>query len=338
MPRRKPTDAAKHTVLINLFSLRKIWNLPDGGDERLARHFPEVRFELAADRTVLREKLPQATILYSWHLPPDLFPLARNLRWVHTPAGGIDHFLYPAFVSSDVLLTNCRGIAGDAMAEHLLALMLACSRRLPEVFRMQAHQRWGQDTMWSTDPTPFRLAGRTVGIVGLGGIGLELARRTKQLGMEVVGVRRHKGTRPRFVDELLPHDGLDTLLARSDFVVLTLPLTRETRGLIGMREIEKMKRSAYLLNVGRGELINETALVRALRNRLIAGAALDVFQTEPLPRRSVFWRVPNLIVSPHFAGTYPEHMERATGLFARNLGRFIAGRKLENLVDKKAGY
>ncbi len=327
------------TVLLNLFSHRKIWNLPDGRDEQLAAKFPGVRFEMAADPSVFREKLPTADVLYSWHLPAPLFQSARRLKWMHTPGAGIDHLMYPQLRGSEIQITNGAGLSGDAMAEHLLAIMLAFSRRLHDAMRLQARQRWGQDLMWSTDPVPFRLEGKTVGIVGLGGIGEELARRAKALGMRVVGVRRHPEKRPpKFVDAMGGPGQLDDLLEQSDFVVLAAPLTPETRGLIGARELAKMKNTAYLLNVARGELINETALVRALRGKTIAGAGLDVFQNEPLPDRSIFWRVPNLIVSPHFAGTYPEHMHRATDLFEENLARFLKGKPLRNLVDKKAGY
>jgi len=156
--------------------------------------------------------------------------------------------------------------------------------------------------------------------------------------MNVLAIRRRPAKKPRFVDELLGRERLDELLERSDFVVLSLPLTPETRGLIGARELRKMKKTAYLLNVGRGEHVDEAALVRALRDKSIAGAGLDVFQTEPLPRRSKLWRAPNLLVSPHYSGTYPEHMDRAADLFAENLKRFLTKRTLKNLVDKKAGY
>ena len=341
MPRKGPVgkpDVESLTVLLNLFSHRKIWNLPEGRDEELSRRFPDVRFVLVADRAALRESLPRADALFSWHLPPEILPLARRLRWLHTPAAGIEHLMYPALRSSDILITNCRGLAGDAIAEHMLALMLALSRRLHDVVRLQLSQRWGQDFMWSSEPTPFRLAGRTLGIVGLGGVGGQVARRAKALGLRVVAIRRKASAKSRFVDLLLAPDRLPELLEQSDFVALAVPLTPQTRGLIGAQELAKMKRSAYLLNAGRGELVNETALVRALRERAIAGAALDVFQNEPLPRRSILWRVPNLIVSPHYAGTYPEHLSRATDLFEENLRRFIAGGPLKNLVDKKVGY
>jgi phosphoglycerate dehydrogenase-like enzyme len=338
VPRQAAGGAEPLSVLLNLYSHRKIWNLPDKRDDELERRFSGLHFIRAADRTALRENLPSADVLFTWHLPPDLCSRARRLRWLHTPAAGIEHLLYPKLRRSDVLLTNSHGLAGDAMAEHLLALMLAFSRRLHDAFGWQQSQRWGQDLMWSTEPTPFRLSGKTVGIVGLGGIGAELARRAKHLGMRVIGIRRRAGKRMRFVDQLLTPDRLDVLLETSDFVVLAVPLTPETRGLIGARQLAKMKKSGYLLNVGRGEQINESALVRALRSGSIAGAALDVFQSEPLPRRSILWRVPNLLISPHYAGTYLEHMDRATDLFEENLTRFLSGRKLKNLVDKTAGY
>jgi phosphoglycerate dehydrogenase-like enzyme len=333
------------TVLLNLFGHRRIWNLPDGRDEQLAAKFPGVRFEMAADRSVFREKLPAADVLYSWHLPAPLFAIAKKLRWIHTPGAGIEHFLYPQMRASDIQISSGGGLSGDAMAEHLLALMLAFSRRLHDSMRLQSQQRWGQDMMWSSDPVPFRLEGKTVGIIGFGGIGSELAKRAKALGMRVVAIRRGATQavtsplrKPRYVDALGGPPQLDDLLEQSDFVVLAVPLTPETRGLIGARELAKMKKTAYLLNVGRGEQINETSLVKALRAKTIAGAALDVFQNEPLPARSIFWRLPNLIVSPHYAGTYPEHMHRATDRFEENLARFVKGRTLRHLVDKKLGY
>jgi len=332
------SDGEPVCVLLNLFSHRKIWNLPEGRDEEMRRRFPEVRFTLAAGAAAFRENLPKADVLFSWHLPPGMLPHARRLRWLHTPAAGIEHLLYPALRASEVQITNGRGLAGDAMAEHALALMLTLSRRIHDAVRMQIAQKWSQDLFWASEPAPFRLAGRTLGIVGLGGIGSELARRARALGMRVMGIRRRPGPRPRFVDVLLGPEGMPQLLEQSDFVVLSAPLTPETRGMIGAAQLGRMRKTAYLINVGRGEMVNESALVRALRAGKIAGAALDVFQTEPLPRRSILWRAPNLLISPHYAGTYPEHVARAADLFEENLRRFLRGRSLRNLVDKEAGY
>ena len=216
---------------------------------------------------------------------------------------------------------------------------LALARRLPEAVRFQAHQQWGQDHLWKTEPTPFSLSGKVLGIIGLGGVGAALAKRALAFDMTVHACRRSAGKAPRGVSKIHPPAQVGELLAESDFVAVTAPLTPETRGLIGAKELKRMKKTAFLINVGRGEHIDEAALIRALREKSIAGAALDVFQREPLPKNSVLWRVPGLLVSPHYAGTYPDHMEKATRIFVENLGHFLAGKtsKLKNVVDKQRG-
>src|SRR5712691_367032 len=300
------TRSEQVVLLLNVDSHRRIWSLPDGAQDAIAARFPQLRILKAHDAASLRAHLPVADILYTWHLPPALFSLARRLKWLHTPAAGVEHLLHPSLRQSDVILTNCRGIAGDAMADHAFAMMLALARRLPDSVRLQTQQRWGQDLFWSTSPAPFTLNGKVLGIVGLGGVGIELAKRASAFGMEIVATRRRDAKPPRYVKKLLKHEQLAELLAESDFVVITAPLTAETRGLMGPRELRRMKKTAYLVNVGRGEQVDEGALIRALREGWIAGAALDVFQREPLPKNSVLWRVPGLFITPHYAGTYPE--------------------------------
>jgi len=327
-------------LLLNVDSHRKIWNLPEGTVEAITGRFPQIKVLRAQDGASLRAQLPLARILYTWHLPSHLFPLAQRLEWIHTPAAGVDHLLYPQLRQSDLILTNCRGIAADAMADHIFATMLALARRLPESVRFQSQQRWGREIIWSTAPVPFTLNGKTLGIIGLGGVGMELARRASASGMTIIASRRTGGKAPKFVAKLVKPEQHAELLAESDFVALTAPLTSETRGLIGRKELRRMKKTAYLLNAGRGEQVDEAALIRALREGWIAGAALDVFQREPLPRNSVLWRLPGLLITPHYAGTYPEHMGRATRLFVENLAYFLAGKrkKLRNVVDKQRGY
>src|SRR5437867_7404181 len=327
-------------LLLNVDSHRRIWNLPEGTDETIAARFPRVRVVRATDAASFRASLPQAHILYTWYFPRELFSLARHLKWIHTPAAGVDHLLHPSLRQSDLILTNSKGIAGDAMADHIFAMILALARRLPDSVRFQTQQRWGQEVMWSTPPVPFALNGKILGIIGLGGIGLELARRAKAFGMTVIASRRSSTRGPSIVSKVFRADQLGELLAESDFVALTAPLTPETRGMIGAKELRHMKKTAYLVNIGRGEQIEEAALIRALREAWIAGAALDVFQREPLPKNSVLWRLPGLLITPHYAGTYPEHVARATSLFLENLALFLAGKtkKLRNIVDKQRGY
>lgn len=327
-------------VLLNVDSHFRIWSLPEGAQDAIAQRFPRVKILRATDGASLRAGLAEADVLYAWHLSKELFSLARRLKWIHTPAAGVEHFLHAPLRHSDVVLTNSRGLAGDAMADHVFAMMLALARRLPESLRLQAQERWRQDLFWNTPPAPFSLSGKVLGIVGLGGVGLELARRARAFGMKIVATRRTAAKAPRFVAKLLEPGQLPELLAESDFVVIAAPLTQETRGLIGIRELKRMKPTAYLINVGRGEHVHEGALIRALRGQWIAGAALDVFQHEPLPKNSVLWRVPGLLITPHYAGTYPEHLARATDLFIQNLAVFLSGKmkKLRNVVDKQRGY
>lgn len=327
-------------LLLNVDSHRKLWSLPEGAAETIAARFPQLKVVRARDAASLRANLPLADILYTWNLPREQFPLARRLKWVHTPAAGVDHMMYPALMQSGILLTNCRGVAGDAMADHIFATMLALARRLPDSVRLQSQQRWGRDLFWNTDPVPFSLSGKVLGIIGLGGVGIELARRAHAFGMRIIANRRTGTKGAKYVSKLLGPDQLLDLLAESDFVALAAPLTPETRGLIGSKELRRMKKTAYFINAGRGEQVNEGALIKALREGWIAGASLDVFHQEPLPKNSVLWRVPGLLITPHYAGTYPEHMARATDLLVQNLALFLAGKKnkLKNLVDMRRGY
>jgi phosphoglycerate dehydrogenase-like enzyme len=338
MPRKRQTQET--ALLLNVDSHRALWNLPKGTVEEIGARFPRVKVLKTSEKMPLRALIGQADILYTWHLSREVFPLARRLQWVHTPAAGVDHLLYPSFVQSDVLLTNSRGLAGDAMADHAFSMILALARRLPDAVRFQVQHRWGQEVLWTTPPPPVALHGKVLGIVGLGGVGVQLAARARAFGMTIIATRRFTTKKPPALARIYLPDELPELLAESDFVVLCPPLTPQTRGMIGRKELRRMKKTAYLVNVGRGELVQDAAIIAALREGWIAGAALDVFGTEPLPRNSVFWNLPGLLITPHYAGTYPEHVARATALFLDNLKLFLAGKRsrLKNLVDKKLGY
>jgi len=336
----KSRQSQETVLLLNVDSHRAIWNLPAGTVEEIGARFPRIKVLKTSEKTPLRAAIAQADILYTWHLPREVFPLAKRLQWVHTPAAGVDHLLYPTFVQSDVLLTNSRGLAGDAMADHAFSLILALARRLPDAVRFQVQHRWGQEVLWTTPPPPVALQGKVLGIVGLGGVGAHLAARARAFGMTVVATRWSSTKKPASVAKVYPPGELSELLAESDFVALCPPLTAQTRGMIGRKELRRMKKSAFLVNVGRGELVQDAAIIAALREGWIGGAALDVFAREPLPRNSVFWNLPRLLITPHYAGTYPEHVTRATALFLENLKWFLAGKtkRLKNLVDKGRGY
>jgi phosphoglycerate dehydrogenase-like enzyme len=249
--------------------------------------------------------------------------------------------LFPALIASAVQMTNSRGISADTIAEHVLAVTLASFRKLPLALQSQTARTWAQDAILALPPLRT-IAGSEVLVVGLGSIGTATARRMSALGARVTATRRHPdGPRPDFVQRVAaPADLLD-LLRSADVVVLAAPHTRETRRLIGLRELAAMRPDAILVNVSRGTLIDEAALIAALARRpqpAIAGAALDVFEDEPLPPESPLWDLPNVLITPHMAGFRPDHWDAVTTLFSENLRRFEADRPLLNVVNKQNGY
>jgi phosphoglycerate dehydrogenase-like enzyme len=253
-----------------------------------------------------------------------------NLCWVHTISAGVDHVLLPELAASDAILTNASGIFNTPVAELVLAFMLAVAKRLPEFQQQQQAHRWHHLGLRA-------LRGSTVGIVGMGEIGTEVARLCRAFGMRVLGLRKHP--RPsEHADEILPPECLHDLLGRSDFVVIAAPLTEETQNLVGREELAAMKPEGWLINIGRGAIVDEPALIEALREHRIGGACLDVFSSEPLPEDSPLWDLPNVVITPHNAGSSPHVQEREEELFLDNLRRYVAGEPLLNVVDKEAGY
>jgi D-2-hydroxyacid dehydrogenase (NADP+) len=287
----------------------------------------------AAARKELDILLADAEIIYGFRLPENVIARAPKLKWFQTMSAGVDRFLDDRFRRSPVVLTSVSGIHAVPIGEFVLGLMLMFAKQAPLAFQQQQQRQW----------KPFLatvLHSKTVGIVGLGHIGREVARLAKAFGMRVVAMRRSArgSSRARYVDRLFAPGQLKQLLSQSDFVVLTLPLTAETHGIIGEAELRSMKPSAYLINVARGNLVNEEALVQALEENRIAGAGLDVFASEPLPAESRLWELPNVIISPHVAGGMEDYVERANEVFVENLRRYLGGRRLTNVVDKERGY
>ncbi len=279
----------------------------------------------------LPELVTDADVLFAGRFNPQIFRAASKLRWVHSIGAGVDRFLFPEFVESEVQLTNSSGVHSTPMAEHALAIMLMFTRRMHKLMISKAQRRW--------DRMPLEeIAGKTCGIVGLGKIGTELAKKCHALGIRVLAVKRNPSPKPDFVDQLGGREFLPALLQESNFVVLTLPFTRETKGMIGEDEIRAMRKNGYLINLSRGALVNESALIKALKEERIAGAGLDVFETEPLDPGSELWALENVILTPHVAGSTPQYYDRAVGIFCENMRRFAKGKPLMNLVDKKRGY
>ena len=281
----------------------------------------------------LDSALAEAEVIYGLRLPQDVLTRAPKLKWIQVMSAGVDRYLDAEMRDSPVRMTNVSGIHATPIGEFVLGLMLMFVKLSPECFHLKQQVKWQR-------VYPSVLNDKTLGVVGLGSIGREIARLGKAFGMNVIATRRsaRPGDHARYVDTLLPADRLDRLLRESDFVVLAVPFTSETERLIGEAQFRRMKPTAFLINVARGGIVDEDALVRALTEKTIAGAGLDVFATEPLPGDSPLWRLPNAILSPHISGGREDYVVRATELFADNLRRYLAGKRLVNVVDKRRGY
>jgi len=325
-------------VLIGVISPAAIWVIPQHFVDRLRRDFPQHNVLEAWDRDAIRRLLPEADVAFTPFVDRDVFPSATRLRWVQSPAVGVGSLMFPEVLASDVIITSARGIRARAIAEHVLGVTIALARHLPVAIRAQAARYWAQEEL--EGPAAVRmLQGMRMGIIGLGAIGGEVARIAAPFGFVVSAIRRRVDQpRPEGIEEVWPPDRLLDLLAASDVVVVAAPHTPETKRLIGRSEIAAMKHGAFLINVARGKLIDDAALVEALEDGRVGGAALDVFTTEPLDRESPYWDMPNVIVTPHTSGAMQDYWTPLVDLFAENLRRFESGRPLLNVVDKALGY
>jgi phosphoglycerate dehydrogenase-like enzyme len=302
--------------------------------ERLRAETSGVRFLPAADEAEAISLAAEAEAIYGFGSKA-LLDAAPRLRWVQAGSAGVERYPMRELRERGILLTNAKRIYGVQLADHTMALILALSRQLPFLFRAQQRETWETRDRYP----PGELDGQTLLVLGLGGTGIEVARRAKGFGMRVEATRRHpEGERPGPVDELHPPEALHELLPRADWVAVCLPFTEETRGLVADRELGLMKSSAYIVCVTRGGIIDTDALVRALRERRIAGAGLDVTDPEPLPPGHPLWSMENVIITPHAAGHSPAASERMIALLCENVRRFVTGRELENLVDLELGY
>ncbi len=291
------------------------------------------------DREEALRLIEDADVLFAGFFSRDLFLAARRLKWIQAWGAGVDRLLLPEVVKSRVVVTNAGGVHPTPISEHVIGLMLCFSRKLHSFIRNQIQRKWERYESSESIEQIEELSGKTVGIVGLGRIGTEIAKKAKCLGMTVVATKRDSSrSTSTHVDRLLRSTDLNKLLAESDFVVLSLPLTEETQGMIGESQLKNMKPTAYLINVSRGKIVQENKLIKALKQEWIAGAGLDTFENEPLPENSELWGCKNVIITPHVAGQTPYYMERLTNIFCENLKKFIHKEPLINVVDKTLGY
>ena len=306
-------------------------NAPEEDLGRVRAVSPDLIVEKAPTMEEALARAAHAEIILAGRWSDDLWRGAPNLRWVQCSGAGVERFLTPEFIASPIMLTNAAGIYAIPIADHVLAFMLCFSRGFPRYLRSQLDHKWERDG-------GDELASKTLGIIGLGGIGAEVARRAKAFDMRVIAIRRRPDRPSPFADEVRGPDSLPWLLVESDYIALCAALTPNTRHLIGEPELKLMKPTACLINIGRGRLIDEPALITALQAGRLAGVGLDVFAQEPLPADSPLWGMPNVIITPHSSGSSPRSHDRLMELFCENLRHYLAGEELLNVVNKGEGY
>ena len=300
--------------------------------------FPAVTFTHALTDEEALSAIESADVALASRLSPAMVEHARHLRWVHSTAAAVGILPLKELAAREILVSNSRGIQAPAMAEFVIGGLLVLARRFHLMLAAQRERRWSQNEL-TTDVWPWSVRGQAMTIVGLGTIGQEVARRAHAFGMRVTGIRRRVDQpKPSFVDRIAGPDELDDTLRGCDVLVIAAPFIAETDRLMGRERLAMLNRGAVIINVARGQIIDETALIAALESGHLGGAVLDVFKREPLDPASPLWALPNVIISPHVSGVRPDHWDEVIDLFSENLRRFERGDPLLNLVDVRAGY
>jgi phosphoglycerate dehydrogenase-like enzyme len=314
-----------------------VWTMPLEHIARIAASLPGDEVVHAREPDERRREFPAAEVIVTTRLSAEEFALASRLLWIHTTAVGVGPLLSSAAVRSDVPITNARGSHSEAIAEHAIALLLALRRNLHTAAARQAERRWAQLELQARRVST--LSGTHLLVVGLGSIGSRIAAHASALGMRVTGVRRRLDQPvPAGVAEVLPPERFRDALGGVDGVILAVPRTNETRALMSDAEFEAMRTSAVVINIARGRLIDDAALIRALESGRIAGAGLDAFQEEPLPSSHPYWGLPNVLITPHTAAFAGDYWPPVVDQFLENMRRYKEGKPLLNVVDKEAGY
>ena len=325
-------------VLIFISWPVKAWCIDDAHVATLRERFPDVDFVYAATAQDARRHVEDVDVAFTPFMTPEMVAAASRLRWVHSPAAAVEGLLPLADLAGrSVVVTNSRGVQAIPMAEHVIGGLLVLSRRFDRTLDAQRDRRWIQNDL--SDDWPWMLRGQTMTIVGLGTIGVEVAKRAHAFGMSVIGVRRRATEpRPSFVDRVFGADQLNEALAGSDVLVLSAPGVASTQRMIGAEQLALLNDGAVVVNVARGQIIDEEALRTALASGKLRGAVLDVFDREPLDEASPLWAMPNVVITPHTSGFRASHWDEVTDLFTENLRRFQSEETLLNPVDTAAGY
>ncbi|HEV2206558.1 MAG TPA: D-2-hydroxyacid dehydrogenase [Candidatus Acidoferrales bacterium] len=335
--RTQPSDTKLVICVHHPFTF---WNPPPEMAERVRRRWPGMCVVHLPTYDRLADELTDTDIFVGYSLLAEQFITARKLKWIHVTAAAVAHLMYPGIRSSGIVMTNASGIHSIPMAEHIIGTFVALARRFPDCVRYQMQSDWCQQRLWDAPPElrPTELRGRTALFIGFGAVGREAGKLARAIGMRVWAVTRSGKSEERIAERVFPATALHDALPQADFVVVAAPETSETTNMMDDREFSLLKPSAYFINVARGALVDEPALIRALEQRKIAGAALDVTAEEPLPSESPLWGLENAFITPHSSAISDRLWERQTDLLMENLERWFSGRELVNRVDFVRGY
>jgi phosphoglycerate dehydrogenase-like enzyme len=341
-------------AVVNLRDVRPIWAIPpwavaeiraalDGWDVTAIEEAADGRGDGGDVSPAAIAAIPGAEIYLGFGMPRLLLQAALShprpaLRWVHTGTAGVGSLLHPELAEAGITLTSSAGVHAEPMAETVLAMILHFARGIDFAVAAQQRGAWAPGAFEASPGQVREIGGATVGIIGMGGIGRAVAWRAAALGMRVLGVRRSARAAAADVEMLEGDDALGTLLERSDYAVVAVPSTAATRGLLDAAAIARLRPGAVLVNVARGDVVDEAALADALAHGRLRGAALDVFRQEPLPAGSPLWTLPNALVLPHVSGTSPRYWRRENDLILDNIGRYLRGEPLRNTVNFRRGY
>jgi phosphoglycerate dehydrogenase-like enzyme len=319
-----------------------LWRVPEELAGRIRERWPGMNVVYLPHHDLLEPELPDMDIFVGYLLRPEQLRAAKQLAWLHLISAGVSQLMYPELRESNIVVTNASGVHAAPMAEHVAGFVIALARDFPGAMRYQLRRQWAQQEIWDGPARPREVAGLLALIVGFGAVGQAIAERLRALGMRIWAVSRSgqldPGSERALAERLFPATQLDAALPEADFVVLAAPETAETRHLIGAPQFALMKPGAFLINVARGSLIDEPALLAALERRSIAGAALDVAAQEPVPAESPLWSREDVFVTPHVSGTSGRVWERESELLLDNVERWFSGQELRNRVDLKLGY
>jgi D-2-hydroxyacid dehydrogenase (NADP+) len=332
------TKPAETKLVICVWNPFSEWRPKPLMAEAIRKRWPEMRVLHLPNYDGLPQELPDTDIFVGYSLRAEQLKDARQLKWIHSTAAGVAQLMYPELRNLGIMVTNPSGIFSVPMAEHTMGLLVALARNFPDCVRQQDRAHWSQQGLWDKPQHLTELNGQVLLIVGFGSIGRELAKRAKAFEMRIWGMTRSGKGDATHAEKILVAKDLHTALPEADYVVIAAPETVETKHLIGVEQIAKMKRGARLINIGRGSLLDEAALVRALENGALGGAALDVAATEPLPAESPLWKAPNLFITPHTSGVSERLWIRQTAILMELLERWFDGRELFNQVDFARGY